>query len=204
MKDIIMLQQEFLKVAQPNLKALSQRKVQKARAFATGAHMALGQLRKYTNEPYIVHPHQVAWIVSAFDETPEILMAAYLHDVAEDTRITLDQIGAFFGPVVRQYVYELTDISKPEDGNRFMRKQIDSIHSSQASAQGQTVKCADIYSNIVSIFEHDKKFAKVYLPEKQNQLTLLTKAHPVLQSHVLEVCNNYIDELAAEKSFTKK
>ena len=36
----------------------------KALTFATAAHAAVGQLRKYTNEPYIVHPVEVAGIVS--------------------------------------------------------------------------------------------------------------------------------------------
>ena len=36
--------------------------VEKARVFATAAHSAVAQLRKYTGEPYIVHPAEVVSI----------------------------------------------------------------------------------------------------------------------------------------------
>ena len=41
----------------------------KARTFAVAAHAAVAQLRKYTNEPYIVHPREVAQIVGTVPHT---------------------------------------------------------------------------------------------------------------------------------------
>ena len=41
--------------------------VTRARLFATAAHAAVGQRRKYTDEPYIVHPAEVAGIVASVD-----------------------------------------------------------------------------------------------------------------------------------------
>ena len=52
-------------------------KVERARIFATAAHAAVDQRRKYTNEPYIVHPTEVAAIVAGVPgATPEMIAAA--------------------------------------------------------------------------------------------------------------------------------
>ena len=65
--------------------------VEKARVFATAAHAAVGQLRKYTFEPYIVHPAEVFAIVSTVDgATEEMMAAAWLHDTVEDTGVTIE------------------------------------------------------------------------------------------------------------------
>jgi (p)ppGpp synthase/HD superfamily hydrolase len=154
--------------------------VEKARLFATAAHAAVGQRRKYTDEPYIVHPQAVAKIVSGVEHTPEMIAAALLHDVVEDTGVTLELIEECFGREVRDLVYWLTDVSKPEDGNRRMRKAIDREHTAQAPAAAQTIKVADLIDNSRSIFKHDPDFARTYLHEKELLLDVLTNADPAL------------------------
>ena len=150
------------------------KQLDKAIQFATKAHE--GQIRKYTGEPYIVHPLAVMEIVKTVDHTVEMLMAAVLHDTVEDCDVTIQDIDREFGPVVAKLVDELTDVSKPEDGNRAFRKGLDREHSAQASAQGQTIKIADLLDNTKSITEHDEHFAKVYMKEKALLLQLLDKA----------------------------
>ena len=75
--------------------------------FATAAHR--GQIRKYTQEPYIEHPKRVAALVKTVAHTPEMLAAAYLHDVVEDTEVSIQDIKSRFGSLVAQLVEELTD-----------------------------------------------------------------------------------------------
>jgi guanosine-3',5'-bis(diphosphate) 3'-pyrophosphohydrolase len=53
----------------------------RARTFATAAHAAVGQLRKYTHEPYIVHPAEVVSIVKSVAHTEAMVAAAWMHDV---------------------------------------------------------------------------------------------------------------------------
>lgn len=157
--------------------------VEQARMFATGAHFAVGQLRKYTNEPYFVHPAEVAQIVATVpNATEEMIAAAWLHDVVEDTSVTLDQVHLMFGADVAKLVFWLTDVSKPEDGNRAARKAIDREHTAAAPAEAQTIKLADLLSNTKSIVEHDEKFAKVYLEEKRLLLDVMTKGDPTLMA----------------------
>ena len=147
----------------------------KARIYATSAHAAVGQKRKYTNEPYINHPAAVVQIVSTVPHTDEMIAAAWLHDVVEDTQVTIEDIAAEFGPVVASLVGDLTDVSPPEDGNRAARKAIDREHSAKASPQAKTIKLADLIDNTRSIVQHDPEFAKVYLAEKALLLPFLNE-----------------------------
>ena len=160
--------------------------VERARVFATAAHAAVGQLRKYTFEPYIVHPREVAQIVESAGGTPEMIAAAWLHDTVEDTGVTIETIREEFGSEVAELVGWLTDVSRPEQGNRAVRKAIDRAHTAAAPGAAQTVKLADLISNTRSIMAHDPKFAITYLAEKRALLEVMTKADPVLMARARE------------------
>jgi (p)ppGpp synthase/HD superfamily hydrolase len=154
--------------------------VERARVFATAAHAAVGQTRKYTFEPYIVHPAEVASIVATVPHTEAMIAAAWLHDTVEDTGVTIEVIRAEFGAEVAELVGWLTDVSRPEHGNRAHRKALDRAHSAMAPAEAQTVKLADLIANTRSIVAHDKAFAKTYLEEKRLLLAVMTKGDPTL------------------------
>lgn len=156
--------------------------VEDAKAFAAEAHANVGQLRKYTNDPYIVHPAEAVQIVSTVPHTDAMLAAAWLHDVVEDTDVTIETVREKFGGKVADLVGWLTDVSKPEQGNRAVRKAIDREHTAAAPAEAQTIKLADLISNTRSIVEYDKKFAKVYLEEKRLLLDVMTKGDATLMA----------------------
>ena len=161
--------------------------VEKAKVFATAAHAAVGQVRKYTGEPYIVHPLEVMSFVATFEHTDAMLAAAVLHDVVEDTGVSIELIESEFGSDVAELVSWLTDVSQPSDGNRAKRKQIDREHSALAPGDAQTIKLCDLWSNTKSIVEYDKDFAVVYLKEKRLLLDALTNADPLARVRVAEV-----------------
>tara|TARA_Y200000002_G_C22562175_1_gene612973 strand:- start:366 stop:869 length:504 start_codon:yes stop_codon:yes gene_type:complete len=147
--------------------------VERAEQFAVQAHGP--QKRKYSGDPYIVHPIEVSEIVKSVPHTNAMVAAAILHDVIEDTEATYDDIVVNFGTLVADLVDELTDVSKPEDGNRAVRKAIDRAHLAKASADAQTIKLADVISNTKDIKANDPKFAKVYIPEMKALLEVLDK-----------------------------
>lgn len=161
--------------------------VDAAYRFAAAAHARVGQLRKYTGAPYIEHPLAVAETVAGVPHTPEQLAAALLHDTVEDTGVQLSEIERLFGPVVRDYIWFLTDVSRPGDGKRAVRKAIDRAHIALAPPQVKTIKLADIISNVSSILEHDRRFARTYLPENTALLKVLQECDPLLweQAHRL-------------------
>jgi guanosine-3',5'-bis(diphosphate) 3'-pyrophosphohydrolase len=152
----------------------------RARLFATAAHAAVGQLRKYTHEPYIVHPAEVAKIVRSVPHTDEMLAAAWLHDTVEDTGVSIELIRAEFGSEVSDLVGWLTDVSRPDHGNRAARKAIDRAHTAAAPSEAQTVKLADLISNTRSIVAHDAKFAETYLAEKRLLLEVMHRGDATL------------------------
>lgn len=95
-------------------------KIELAKKFCIERHT--GQFRKYTNEPYHVHPFEVFAIVKKVTDNEDMLITALLHDTVEDTNTTLDEIEHLFGKNVATLVENLTDISKKSDGNRKTRK----------------------------------------------------------------------------------
>ncbi len=81
--------------------------IRKAAAFAAEAHK--GTFRKGTQIPYIIHPMEVAQIVAMITNDPEVIAAAYLHDVLEDTDVTEEEIEQAFGSYVLRLVREKTE-----------------------------------------------------------------------------------------------
>ena len=153
-------------------------KLQEAIEFATEAHG--DQKRKYTGEPYITHPIAVMEIVREVPHTEEMLMAAVLHDTVEDTPVTIEDIKTKFGTKVAELVDGLTDVSRPEHGNRKTRKALDRAHLAKQNAEVQTIKLADLIHNTMSIGLYDPHFYKVYKEEKIKILDVLKLGNQTL------------------------
>ena len=141
--------------------------IQDALMLAIKAHD--GQRRKYTGEAYASHPIGVSKIIETIpDHTPEMVAAALLHDVVEDTYVTFSEIKNDFGSVVAEYVHYCTNVSEKEDGNREFRKKMDADHFALGPPEAQTIKVADLIHNSETIIPHDPKFFhKAYKYEKQ-------------------------------------
>lgn len=171
--------------------------VYKAQIYASAAHGAVGQVRKYTGEPYIVHPAEVVQVLQAAGVTnPQVLAAAWLHDVLEDTMVERQSLLVVFGPVVLRMVEQLTDISKPQHGNRAIRKSMDREWTACACPEAKSVKLADLISNTRSIVEHDPRFARTYLAEKRLLLEVLRDcSHPALWTQANELLEESLCKL---------
>lgn len=112
---------------------------QRAMEFAAHYHGIIDHRRKYTGEPYIEHPKAVVKLVKDAPHTPAMLAAAWLHDVVEDTPATIDEVRQTFGAEIAGLVRMLTNVSRPEDGNRATRKSIDRAHIAMASREAKTI-----------------------------------------------------------------
>lgn len=160
--------------------------VARALAFASDAHSSIGHVRKYSGEPYIVHPIEVMEIVqTAAVWTDEMLAAALLHDTVEDTPVTQADIAREFGPVVAALVLDLTD--QCHEGNRAARKAAEAARLGTISPEAQTIKLADLISNTRSIVAHDPGFARIYLREKAAILAVMTAGDPGLYAEASAV-----------------
>ncbi|MFA5062342.1 MAG: RelA/SpoT family protein [Patescibacteria group bacterium] len=83
--------------------------VRRAYDFAERAHA--GQFRK-SGEPYIVHPLSAALLLTAMRIDANIIAAALLHDVPEDTSVTLEEIEKNFGHDITSMVKGITKLGK--------------------------------------------------------------------------------------------
>ena len=84
-----------------------------AAAFVFSAEAHKGQFR-ISGDPYFSHPLAVAGILTGWHLDAQALMAALLHDVAEDTDITLAEIGGKFGKVTADLVDGVSKLDKIE------------------------------------------------------------------------------------------
>ena len=161
------------------------------RAVDLAAIMHNQQDRKYSGLPYIVHPLRVMTKVRSVSDDEDMLIAAVLHDVVEDTAATIDLVDQEFGSRVSSLVSWLTDVSVPDDGNRATRKAIDLEHTAHAPEDAQTIKLADMIDNATSIFGCDPDFANVYMAEKQALLKVLTKGNATLYAEASRIVDAY-------------
>lgn len=142
----------------------------RALIFATTCHAEAGQLRKFSDEPYIVHPIDVAVRLKRFGITDEVVLAAaVLHDVVEDTEAAVEDVERLFGPDVARLVQQVTN----PPGENFTGRL---IRLGSADWQAQAIKCADIVSNCTTLPALAPEWAMTYLPKKAREVGVLTRA----------------------------
>lgn len=131
--------------------------VARAAKFARNQHA--GQKRKFSNEPYFVHPERVAAIVRQFTNDNNMIAAAYLHDTVEDTGTTIGELDRAFNSVVADLVDELTSKTFDTDKATYLTNKM-----AKMSDKAFTIKLADRLQNVTSILDTNapESFAKKY------------------------------------------
>lgn len=121
-------------------------KIRKALRVAAIQHD--GQHRRDGVTPFIIHPFEVAMIVSEYTNNEDIISSALLHDVLEDTQgYSYEKLTEDFGNKVANIVQSLTDKPLPDlTWNDKHTKYLENIkHSSDESV---LICLADKYSNV--------------------------------------------------------
>lgn len=98
-----------------NKKVIQNERIKKSIELATRAHD--GQKRK-SGEPYIMHPLAVMQILIDWGMDEDTVIAGVLHDVVEDTEVTLEEIKQEFGESVAFLVDGVTKLGKARQGMR--------------------------------------------------------------------------------------
>lgn len=119
--------------------------IEEAVNFAAWAHQ--GAVRKGTKIPYITHPLETAVIVSMITQDEELIAAALLHDVIEDSGVTWNQLQEKFGTRVADLVQ-----MESEDKTRSWkeRKSETLEHLKTASEEIRILTLGDKLSNMRS------------------------------------------------------
>lgn len=108
-KDLVMTAEEVFAIVATYMNDTNVEFVKKSYKMAEYAHRE--QFRK-SGEPYIIHPIQVAGILSQLQMDPATVAAGFLHDVVEDTEVTRDVIVKEFNEEVAMLVEGVTKLSK--------------------------------------------------------------------------------------------
>ena len=109
MKQIVTNTFEDLKPKLSYFDIKDQELIEKAYEFANERHF--GQLRK-TGEEYIIHPLNVAAILTEIYADAQTICAALLHDTIEDCEVTKEEMTEMFGPEITKLVSGVTKINK--------------------------------------------------------------------------------------------
>jgi len=168
---------------------------EQAALFARAAHGAIGQKRKFTGHvPYIVHPERVAQLVTEAQGTNEMRAAAWLHDVVEDTHITLGEIKWVFGSVIAEYVDWMTE-DKVGFSSKKERKEYTCEKMKSAPYEVRVIKLSDIIANaedLVLNYEQIKEispeFPDRWINEQRNLFAVIGRDnHPLLHARANEL-----------------
>jgi GTP diphosphokinase / guanosine-3',5'-bis(diphosphate) 3'-diphosphatase len=139
------------------------------RAFHFASRLHEGQYRK-SGTPYIAHPIAVAGLLRDLGGDSVTIAAGFLHDVVEDTEVTLEEIEEHFGTQVKQLVEGVTKLSKFNFSSKTERQAENFRRMFLAMATDIrviVVKLADRLHNMRTL-EHLK-------PEKQERISLETR-----------------------------
>ena len=129
-------------------------KLNEAIAFAAEKHA--DKTRKGSNLPYIVHPMEAAAIASYLTDDLEVIAAAVLHDVVEDSDATKDDLEKLFGNRVAELVASDSEDKMEEiaaSASWKTRKQQTIDHLGNTSRDEQIIVLADKLSNIRSMYK---------------------------------------------------
>ena len=85
------------------------KKIRKAYNYAIEHHW---EQKRKSGEPYIIHPIQVAYILSTLGLDDDTICAALMHDLVEDTDVTLQDISTNFSPEIAEMVNGVTKLGQ--------------------------------------------------------------------------------------------
>jgi len=91
--------------------------INKAIYFAKRYH---GDQKRKSGEPYYSHPLEVAYMISDYNLKTNVIVASILHDIVEDTEVTVEMIQGSFGKRIAEMVDSLTR-DRP-DGTKLTEK----------------------------------------------------------------------------------
>lgn len=177
--------------------------IEKVKMFADEAHGE--QMRKYSDERYIVHPIRVMELLRSYSKEVTVLAAALLHDVLEDTNTTEAALSHYLNSVMSkedaektlELVKELTDVYIKESFptmNRRTRRTNEAERLAAASADAQTIKYADIIDNVQDIASQKNDFALVYIRESKQLLNALTRGNDKLKKKAVVIVDNALKQ----------
>lgn len=122
-----------------------------SRAILSAFQLHDGQVRKgNTIIPYIVHPIEVAVLVSKYSNDDKHVIAGLLHDTVEDCGYSLELLQSEYGSTVRTLVEALTEDKSIED---WWERKLENLRRLRENKDAYFIKSIDALSNMRGILE---------------------------------------------------
>jgi guanosine-3',5'-bis(diphosphate) 3'-pyrophosphohydrolase len=165
-----------------------------------------GQFRK-SGEPYYTHPLEVAYLVSEYKLTTNVIVTAILHDIVEDTEVTAGMIVDAFSWRIAEMVDRLT--RDRSDGSKLSVEEILNNAYVKDDKEVLLIKAVDRLHNIQTIGSMgDKKQNKIAIETLQSVIYHsnnidLEKLLNILSSNIIFPENvNYLKRLYSKRFFS--
>jgi len=127
------------------------------RAILRAAQAHAGQRRKGSRAPYVVHPIEVVKRLADLGVTDvAVLAAGALHDVVEDTEVTLDEVRSEFGDRIAELVDEMTHDLAREDKVAYLEA------FERRSPESLALKLVDRACNVDDYVRFEPHYAPYY------------------------------------------
>ena len=183
--------------------------VSQALVFATQHHQH--QHRKGTKIPYMAHLLNVCKLVAENNCSDEVLAGALLHDVVEDTNVTIEEVEEIFGNQIAEIVRGATELEKLEKKSiekesSWQERKEHTIHflQQEATTDQLMVSAADKLDNLRSIvYDYERISEDIWLrfnATKAQQGWYYTSIANIMlekgkQNHILELFGREMNEL---------
>lgn len=146
-----------------------------AREFAANKHE--GQVRRWTLEPYVEHCYRVGGMVAKLTSDDEVVAAALVHDVLEDTDTHPAEIELLLGKRVARIATALRNeytSKRYPHLNRHERKSREALRLSQESRDVRLIKLCDRLDNLRNLHEmEDHEFRDTYIAETHHLIAMI-------------------------------
>ena len=162
-----------------------------------------GNQKRKSGEPYYTHPLEVAYMISDHKLKTDVIVASILHDIIEDTEVTVEMIEGTFGQRIAEMVDMLTR-DRP-DGTKLTIEEVINNAYKKADKEVLLIKLIDRLHNIQTIGSLSAKKIEKTITETLANFIASSMYLGLLEieSQLTESCM-YYDSKQKNKSYKKK
>ena len=135
-----------------------------------------GDQKRKSGEPYYSHPLEVAYMISEYKLKTNIIAVSILHDIVEDTEVTVEMIEGTFGQRIAEMVDRLT-----RDRPNGTKLSVEEILNNAYHLKDKEVLLIKLFDRL-----HNIQTIKSQSPEKQEKICKETIKHMLLTCFYIE------------------
>ena len=132
--------------------------------------------KRKSGELYYSHPLEVAYIISDYNLKTDVIVASILHDIVEDTEVTVEMINSSFGQRISEMVDRLT-----RDRPNGTKLSVEEILNNAYHFKDKEVLLIKLFDRL-----HNIQTIKSQSPEKQEKICKETIKHMLLTCFYIE------------------